>query len=302
MSVTRSIANENNFIRLSSIAEGILTKDTFLTNGVPALSNTIGAPTKPADGYTSQKTCPLYMVANKAFTFYANLDTLETSANFASWSLLLVSLSPSGERSVEVDLGNTPLTKQVVSGTDYRFSVSFTTPTLKGDVFYLVIVDTSLSDQVVYVSNEIKYRANANASGLQLVRFRNPVTIFNYDYTLLASTFYNQFYIEAFTRPAGQQTNVLGYTLISGEFTAVRATTGRLIEFITQAYMLGDHEAFNAMTLHATLDFASEGAWSALRRSDSSSYGYEFGDTRDNLADGGITLEMISTFTSNRNV
>ena len=234
------------------------------------------------------------MLQGSTFTSFANINTLEIDTNFANWRLLLVGTAPTG-RFVDVDLGNV-FTQYIISGLNYRFSLSFTVPILVFSCYELAIVDNS--DDVLYVSNEIGYAAQLKR-GLQQFRFRNKEDRNNYNYTLTSGDFYNQYYVDTWERAAQDPTVREGYVLSSGTFKNVRDTSGRNWEFITQAYTLEDHEAFKIMCLHSTLQLAYLGNWTKVSMPEGSSYEYEFQDTRDKLADGGVVLEQDDTFGSN---
>lgn len=291
---TSTIANTNNFIRWRKTDS--LTLDDYLSNGVPALVDNVngGTVTEFTDLWAQRNNKACYMLQGSTFTSFANINTLEIDTNFANWRLLLVGTAPTG-RFVDVDLGNV-FTQYIISGLNYRFSLSFTVPILVFSCYELAIVDDS--DDVLYVSNEIGYAAQLKR-GLQQFRFRNNEDRNNYNYTLTNDDFYNQYYVDTWERAAQDPTVREGYNLSTGAFKNVRDTSGRNWEFITQAYTLEDHEAFKIMCLHSTLQLAYLGNWTKVSMPEGSGYEYEFQDTRDKLADGGVVLEQDDTFGSN---
>lgn len=296
---TYTFANDNNFFKLKKIS-GAFTITEFLADGLPNLEDTINSSeiTPETDLYSLQMSCPLSMVAGRQTSLYANLNSVETNANFASWSLYVVSVSPDGERSVETILPNSVFNQDIIEGSNYRFWIDFTTPTLtNGNDYELVIVDTADSNQILYVSRSIKYKSTD--ADLQLVRFRNEVDIFNFGYAANAS-FYNRFYLDFYARDPQPSTRSVGYVISSGAFLPVRSNTGTVLRFITQAYDRFDHEAFNAMTLHGVWQYAYLGNWSTLKRPEDSDYAPEWVE-RHLLADAEINIERSSTFVNNKN-
>ena len=284
-------ANTKNFIRFYKTSD--LTQSDYLLNGVPPLVDNVNGGTvyTPDDLWSQRSTTAAYMVAGATFSSYCNLNLLESSANFPNWRLKIINTNIN--RTVEVDLGNV-FTQYIIIGNQYRFSFTFTVPSLTGACYELAIVDDS--ENVLYVSEDIGFTTVSR--GLEQIRYRNNTDRNNYDYSLTAEDFYNQYYVATWMRPAGEPTVREGYVLSTGSFTNVRDTSGSSFEFINQAYELRDHRAFNIAILHGAFNIVYEGNWTKFSLPEGSSYEYEFPQSRDGLADGAVTLEQDDTFTN----
>ena len=146
-----------------------------------------------------------FLVKDQTFSFYANLDTLETSSTFSSWHLHLLN----EDFIIEVgDIGT--LTKDIISGSSYRFYSSFVVPInlTAGACYYLAVVDATDST-VKYLSNKL-IASNSIKSNMKLIRYRNDKNILNFNYESL-STLYNQFVIELAVIQSQYPTTRIGY-------------------------------------------------------------------------------------------
>ena len=235
------------------------------------------------------------LLPNDVLSFYANLDTLETNANFGSWSLNLVFADSFGLAASNI----ASLTQDVISGSDYRFYLNqFTIPSnIAIDCYRLVIVDTTDS-QVLYISNSFKIGSKI-AAYTSSIQYRNDIDILNFNYEGLPS-YKNQFRIDLVVRNPIFSVNRIGYDLVNGSFNPVRTVKGKNKECITEAYDEFDHEAWNAATIHSELDIFEEGAFRRYDRGESD-YTIEW-QINYPLADGTIVLERRDSYSSNKNV
>lgn len=226
---------------------------------------------------------------NDIFSFYANLDELETDGNFANWRLGIYN---DDFTLAFDDVG--VLNQDFISGYGYRFWSTFQVPnTLIAGCYYLLIVDNN--SMVQYASNLIK--------GFQLrdytvsLRYRNDKNILNYNYEDLPD-FYNRFRIQLKIRQPISDIRQTGYDLVQGSFAAVRSITGIQKEFITLWYNENDHEAFNAASIHLEFEFVENGQWRLYRR-DQTDYNIDWQDNYP-LAEGNIRLQRVETYKSSK--
>ena len=233
------------------------------------------------------------MVASQKFSFYANLDTLDTSSDFSSWSLDVLN---DEDFNIEIQ-GIDALTQDSYVG-GFRFFSSFDVPTsgmTDGRCYVLAIVNSS--SEVLYLSNSIMFRTNAT-DDMTEIRYRNGVDIFNFGYANNGSL-YNRFHINlAFIQPA-YSTRTSGYNATAGSFKRAVTATGYANRFITRAYNADDGEAFASATLHETFEIKELGNWENYSRRDNSDYVQDWIGEYP-LAHGEITLEKDSTFASSK--
>ena len=194
------------------------------------------------------------------------------------------------------DIGT--LTKDIISGSSYRFYSSFVVPInlTAGACYYLAVVDATDST-VKYLSNKL-IASNSIKSNMKLIRYRNDKNILNFNYESL-STLYNQFVIELAVIQSQYPTTRIGYDLVSGAFKEVRSTAGVNKKFITRSYNSDNHEAFNAATIHNTYQISEDGDWTTYTRTDDADYSVDWVDEFE-LAHGEITLQKDTTFASSK--
>lgn len=230
------------------------------------------------------------LVGGEDFAFYANLDDLETSANFANWHLDLVN---SDFQTVVQDVGT--LTKDIISGSDYRFYSEFTIPEgLTAGCYYLVVIDETYA-QVKYLSNKLYYSTITDYS--IRYRYRNSKNILNFNYSGL-SEYYNKGRIKLKKRQPNQDVTSIGYEQINGSFNPVRYVKGKTYEFITLWYDEYDHDAFNALTIHNLIEIVEEGSFVQYVRGEDS-YSIDWNDNYP-LAEGNIRLQRKNSYSSNK--
>jgi len=234
---------------------------------------------------------------NDEISFYANLDSLEDNANFSSWRLDLVD----AETFSTLYYGIGTLTKDIISGSDYRFYLdSLSIPTTwESGCYRMVIVDES-NQSVLYISNPFKYSSQL-APYTEAIRFRNNVNILNFNYETLTS-FKNEFRIRVVKRQGSPVANRIGYDLINGNFNPVRTTTGIKLKFVTDFYSLLDHEAWNSAIIQDLEIYNDEtGTWESFTLPDGGVIEIEY-EKNYPLGTGQVTLEQDNTYNSNKNV
>lgn len=298
-------SNSNNFFRWYKPNENATLEDArnALNDCVIELSDPSSKTSKPVRYNTYGKiyTPQVVIIPNVPFSFYANLDSLEDSANFANWRVDVVT-----EDLFSIEQNVIILTKDVISGSEYRFyAQDVTFPVVNNlidrAVYRLCIIDTT-DDTIVYLGEIFQYRKSQPTyqEPLKSVKYRNDRNILNYNYVGLPSL-YQEFYIKLHVGSKRPVTTQQGYEVVSGSFNPVRSTTGSEFRFITQAYGKEDHAAFNAMTIHKDLQIVIENGYKQYVRG-SSDYSIDYGDLRYQIADGEITLQQKPSFTSNKTI
>jgi sugar lactone lactonase YvrE len=253
-------------------------------------------PTGNETQYDDIQNYAVTLFAKETLSFYANLDTLEDSANFASWRLDIVNSD-----FITQAYGVATLTQDIISGSDYRFYLDQweILDYLNKGCYRFVIIDTT-DNTVKYISNVWDYSSTISYF-TKRIRYRNPEDILNFDYETL-TTYKNEFRVNMVQRQPSYSTARTGYTLIDGSFNPVRTTTGMEFDFITENYNDLDHEAWNAATIHE-LEIYNEktGQWEVFKRSEDAAYEVDWQDNYP-FADGTIKLEQENTYNSSKNV
>lgn len=229
------------------------------------------------------------LIGEETFSFYANLDDLESDTNFSNWHLDLVN---SDFDIVVQDIGT--LNQDFINGSEYRFYSKFTIPAgLTSGCYYFVIND-EFYNLVKYISNKVYYKTSLDYT--KKVRYRNDKNILNYNYEILTDL-YNEFRIQLATRRAENDVTQTGYDLSSGVFNPVRSIIGKTKEFITLWYDDFDHEAFQSATIHKNFEVVDLNQWIRFVRN--SDYDIDWQDNYP-LAEGTIRLQNRGTYSSNK--
>ncbi len=120
--------------------------------------------------------------------FYANLDELLSDADFDDW---VISVFKGG---TEVDASIGVLTKDIISGTDYRYYCAFTiSESLAAGEYYFAIYNSDTLE-VKYVSNCIRVITSDEIENFVMLSFRNSTNIFNFNYSVVNN--YNTLFLE----------------------------------------------------------------------------------------------------------
>jgi hypothetical protein len=225
------------------------------------------------------------------FSFYANITELEDDANFDNWHLDLLD---NNFNVIISDVGI--LTKDVITGSSYRFYSQFEVPTglTPGVCYRLVIVDETYN-LVKYVSNKFQYSSEEEYT--VQIRYRNSRNIFNFNYEGLSS-FYNEFRVRLLINKPSSAINAEGYEISDGSFKPVRYTKGRNDDFTTLWYDYDDHEGFEAAALHSAFECAIRGQWVAYTLGENAYETEWLGNYP--LSDGIVTMQRKDSFSNNR--
>lgn len=194
------------------------------------------------------------------YSFYANLNELEDNANFSSWN---VSLYHADSLVKEYDSILT-LTKDIISGTDYRFYSTFEMPTVANGCYYIIITDT-VTNNVLYISNKLE--VVSNITDTTFIRYRNDQNILNFNYEGL-TTFRNKFRVPIIRRQPLNSLSSEGYDLINGNFKRVRTERVKSLEVVTGFYDDQAHDALQTSLFHSTFEIQHENRWNQYILSD----------------------------------
>jgi hypothetical protein len=201
-------------------------------------------------------------VAGVDYAFYVNLDELETNANFPYWQ---VNLYTANEFNLAASNIFVP-TKDIISGTDYRWYANFTFPNVNSGCYYIVVIDTANANNVIYISNLIEVRPDE--TDLLKIRYRNPVNMENFNYEGLP-TFKNEFHIEVITRQPQNNLDTEGFDLVDGTFQRVRTTKTKTYEFVTEFMGELSHDGLNTALYHNTFEVFKENIFQLFKLADS---------------------------------
>jgi hypothetical protein len=193
-----------------------------------------------------QTESPTLFVAGEDYAFYVNSTELEDNVNFPYWECNVYN---SDTFTLAYSNLFVPV-KDIISGTDYRWYATFTFPEITSGCYYIVVNDT-IADNVLYISNLIEVRAND--LDLIKVKYRNAVDIENFNYEGLL-TFNNLFHLESIKRQPLNDLKSEGFDLIDGTFQRVRTTRVKTYEFITEFMGEDSHDALNSALTHSNFE------------------------------------------------
>lgn len=236
------------------------------------------------------------MVAGDVMAFYANLDTPSYEVDFDNWVLSIVH----ADSFVVVYDDFATLTKDDLSSGGFRFYSEFTVPDDIPEGDYRFIIYIPYTDEVKYVSNQLRVINSVAAQNSFLVKYRNSVDIQNFGYEANTS-FYNIARLPLRKeQPQREKTNI-GYDLVGGGFKRVRTIVGKGYNFITGYLDEDGHDAFDIATIHSDLQLNNDGIYVSHERPEDASYEAE--TERDfPLSTGTIKLKRTSYNSSNKGV
>ena len=226
------------------------------------------------------------------YAFYNNSETLEDDANFATWRLDLVH----SDTFVQVSNGVASLTKDIISGTDYRFyATDFIFPTLESGCYKFIIIDTSTSN-VLYISRELEVvSADTN---LLYIKFRNDKNILNYNYEVLTS-YYTKTHVETFKRKPLRPTISEGYSLSDGSFKRVLTVLTKTYEFITGWFDEDEHDGMQASIVHSDYQMAIGSTFKVVNTLEDVAYALEFEENYE-FIQASVRMELSNRASSNK--
>jgi len=233
-----------------------------------------------------------YVVGN-TYAFYNNSDDLETNANFASWSLELVH----ADDFVQVISGVATLTKDIISGSSYRwYADDFTFPTVDNGCYRFIVIDTSASNAVLYISNT--FEVTDSTEGLKYVLYRNGKDILNYNYETLTS-FKNKFHVELLSRKALVPISSDGYDISTGSYFRVRTIVTKNYEFVTGWFDEDEHDAMQGMIIHNDLSLEVDNSINAVDLAGDAEYAIEWQENYEYIQ-ASVRLQITDRSSSNK--
>jgi hypothetical protein len=231
-------------------------------------------------------------IVGSTYAFYANLDDLEDNGNFGQWSFDLIH---SDSYIIEYS-GITTLTKDIISGSDYRFYADdFVFPDVNIGCYRLIVHDTS-NGNVLYMTDEIEVVDVYD--GLSYVSYRNGIDILNYNYEGL-TTFRNKFHVELLQRKPLTPVVTEGYDLANGSFYRVRTILTKTFEFVTGWFDEVEHDATQAMSIHSDVIAQIDGQLKSVSLPDDSEYALEWQENY-NFVEASFRLEVDNRSSSNK--
>ena len=230
---------------------------------------------------------------------YVPLNTLETNANFSSWSVDLYHAPTKTGIGALAWPSVLTLTKDIITGSSYRFYFpEQTIPINIADGCYRILITDTTGPTVLYISEIIEF-ISSKTNTLR-IRYRNDKNIQNYNYVTLAS-FKNIQRIKLKRLKGRPLTNSTGFDRVGAAFKLVRSTSSQIWEFTTGWFDSDSHEAFNSATIHTTFEVFIDGNWIQHNRTDSSDYSTPFEEDYP-LIQGIIELEQTNKASSNKAV
>lgn len=231
-------------------------------------------------------------VTGETYSFYNNSNELEDNVEFNYWGFDLVH----ADSFIPVFEDVTVLTKDIISGTDYRwYAEDFEFPDVEPGCYRFIILDT-VQNNVLYVSDVIEVVDSTD--NLMYVKYRNAVNMLNYNYEGLPS-FNNKFHVELFDRKPLIKTTTQGYSLTDGSFQRVRTIRTKDIEMITGWFDENEHEAMQAMIVHSAFNLALDNEFKVMNFPDGSEYLPEWQENYE-FIQVAFRLEIDNRSTSNK--
>ena len=281
--------NKNNFIVFGSpetsltlaslVDEPLVFVDSASAITVPKLK------TNRTDRYS----LPIY--SGHEILYYFNSTDLSTAGDFANWKLALVN---DVNHAIAYDNIAT-LTKDVITGTSFRWYFDWTVPAILEGCYRFVIYEDS-GDTVIYLS-ENSFQYVADTEDVCLIRYRNPVNIQSFNYEGLAR--YNQFRIWLKKRRPQRTVESVGYDLTEGTFNRVRSVITKSYEFVTDMMDEVTTDAFNTALIHKTCEIDTGEGLQGFRLSEDSELEQDFTENYE-LADATVRLQLIEYASSNK--
>ena len=231
-------------------------------------------------------------VIGETYAFYNNSDELEDNVEFNYWSFDIVH----ADSFISVYDDVAVLTKDIISGTDYRwYAEDFVFPDVYPGCYRFRIVDT-VQNNVVFLSDE--FEVVDSTDDLMYVKFRNAVNILGYNYEGLPS-FNNKFHIETFNRKPLIKSSTQGYDLSDGSFKRIRTIKTKDVELITGWFDEKEHEAMQAMIIHSAFYLALDGSFKLINFEDGAEYLIEWQENYD-VIQASVRLEIDDRSSTNK--
>ena len=226
------------------------------------------------------------------YAFYNNSESLEDNVNFNYCGLDLVH----SDSFIPVFEDVATLTKDIISGTDYRFYAdTFTFPTVQTGCYRFIIMDLTDST-ILYISNKIE--VVDSDTDLMYVNFRNAKNILNYNYEGL-TTYENKTHVEMFNRKPLRPVATEGYKLSDGSFKRVRTLLTKSFEFVTGWFDESEHDAMQEMIIHSQLNIAMNGNFELINLVGEAEYVLDWQDNYE-FIQASIRLEIDDRSSSNK--
>lgn len=175
---------------------------------------------------------------------YVNLDETVSDIDFDDW---ILSIFDSLGNEVDSDIGT--ITKDVISGSDYRFYFSFNIDlSVDPGIYYMVVYNSSTND-VKYVSNCIEVITEDDIECYVYLEYRNSSDIFNYNYEDVVN--YNTVFLEMNLIEAEPEIQLTTYReQTTGYRRNRKSQTSQVISMETQFFDDGANDMMFALSVH----------------------------------------------------
>lgn len=233
-------------------------------------------------------------VIGSTYSFYNNSTTLETTASFNYCGLDLVHAD---DFSVVIrDVAT--LSTDILAG-GYRFyAEDFTFPTVDEGCYRFIIVDVSVNENVLYISEP--FEVVGSDTGLMYCKYRNAKNILNYNYEGIPA-YYNKVHIELAKRKPLRPTTTQGYVLSSGSFKRIRTLLTKTWEFVTGWFDTKEHDAVQAVTIHSDLQLYIDSNWELMNVSDEGQYTLDWQENYEYIQ-ASVRMQVNERSSSNKAV
>jgi hypothetical protein len=162
--------------------------------------------------------------------------------------------------------------------------------------YKFIIIDTSASNQVLYISRE--FEVVSADTDLQYVKYRNGKNILNYNYETL-TTFYNKFHVETFNRKPLRPTISEGYPLSDGSFNRVRTIFTKTYQFITGWFDENEHDAMQSAIIHSDYQIVLDNELKTVNTQEDVEYELEFEENYE-FIQAAVRLEIADRASTNK--
>lgn len=223
--------------------------------------------------------------------YYFNTATLITDASFATWKVALLN----SNNDIAYD-NITTLTKDIITGSSYRWYFTWVVPDLAYGCYRFVVYD-SATNNVKYISESYIQITN-QSTDTSIIKYRNAVNIQSYNYETL-TTWYNQHRLWLIKRAPQRQKESIGYNLTEGTFERVRTVVTKSYEFVTEFLDENASDAFDVATIHSDLKIDVGTGMQRYRLPEDSEFQQEWTENY-NLADASVRLELMDFSSSNK--
>lgn len=174
---------------------------------------------------------------------YVNSNDLITDADFDDWTVSLY------QNSTEIQTDVATLTKDIISGSDYRFymTVNIDVSVLNGE--YYLVVYNSLTDEVKFQGNCIYVISEDEIENYVYLQYRNSSNIFNINYGVFSE--YQNIFLDMNVIDEQPEIEVKTYTEVStGKIRNQLSNTAKVLTLESYYFDDGANDMMLALSVH----------------------------------------------------